>query len=264
MLIKVTNFCSMGCTHCMEDSTIKGLHMTREIFSKALLLTQRLEGPAWTLGCPPAILLSGGECTEHPDFVTFLTIVVELGLWPVIITNGMWLANKELREAILRPEWPQLMVQVTNDSRFYPTAPPTHDDSRITYVPALTQLLTLGRAGRRQNLSQLGVPPKQSPSSFNFRSAVRHFRSIEQALILLRTRATTGQSGWCSPSISSDGSMVAGESNACFKIGTVDSTSTELTQATIDMKCNACGLVDNLSQEQKRAIGESSLFLGTE
>lgn len=30
MLIKVTNFCSMGCTHCMEDSTVRGGHMTTE------------------------------------------------------------------------------------------------------------------------------------------------------------------------------------------------------------------------------------------
>ena len=32
------------------------------------------------------------------------------------------------------------------------------------------------------------------------------------------------------------------------------------TKALVEMQCNRCGLVDNLTPEQKRAIGESVLF----
>lgn len=259
MLIKVTNRCSMGCSHCMEDSTVKGQHMTEEVFHKALNFTELAEGKAWSKGCPPRILLSGGECTEHPDIVRFIEIVVEYDLIPFIITNGMWLGNKELREAILRPEWPQLFVQVTNDKRFYPNAPAERvEDPRICYVDSLTLLMPLGRATRKNFKTDL--PPRKSPSSFNLRSITRTLGSFEDALVVLRTNAAIGLSGNCSPSISDNGDVVAGETRNCFKVGTVDSSMEEITKNLIEMRCNRCGLVDNLSPMHKRAIGESTLF----
>src|SRR5262249_2414876 len=115
MLIKITNFCSAGCSHCMEDSTIKGEHMSFATFLQALEFTKRIERLAWGQGCPPMVLLSGGECTEHPDIVKFVEEVVRQKLRPVLITNGMWLANPELKASLLRPEWPHLRVQVTYD-----------------------------------------------------------------------------------------------------------------------------------------------------
>jgi len=105
---------------------------------------------------------------------------------------------------------------------------------------------------------------RHGPTSFNFRSLVRATGSIEQAVFHLRLRAMAGKAGHCSPSITSDGRFVAGETSECFKIGTVDSSNVELTKAAYEMRCNKCGLVDNLTQEEKRAIGESTLFLGTE
>ncbi len=107
--------------------------------------TRRAERLAWSLGCPPLVLLSGGECGEHPDIVRLVETVIGQGMDPVLITNGMWLGNRELREALLRPEWTRLMVQVTNDSRFYPSAPERIDDPRVAYVDSLTLLMPLGR-----------------------------------------------------------------------------------------------------------------------
>jgi Radical SAM superfamily len=262
MLIKVTNYCSMGCSHCMEDSTIKGQHMPFDTFLRALDFTKRIERLAWET-CLPLVLLSGGECTEHPEIVRIIEEVIRQHMHPVLITNGTWLANPELRDAILRPEWP-LFVQVTNDPRFYPRSVPQHDDARITFVPSLTHLITLGRAGRKKNLDAKGLPLKKAPTSFNFRSLTRGLGSADKAIAVLRMKAMQGLSGHCSPSISEDGSVVAGETRFCFKVGTVDSTIEEVTRATIAMQCNACGLVDGLTQEQKRAIGESAIYLGTE
>jgi len=62
MLIKVTNYCSMGCSHCREDWTVAGKHMTDETFEKALEQTIRLEHEAWSAGAPPFVLLSGDSC----------------------------------------------------------------------------------------------------------------------------------------------------------------------------------------------------------
>jgi len=265
VLLKITNYCSMGCSHCVEDSTVAGSHMTWETFLRALDFTRRIERSAYEAGCPRKLLLSGGECTEHPEIVRFAEEVVRQGFELVLITNGLWLRDPELRQALLRSEWKTLFVQVTNDARFYPKKPELVDDPRVVYVESLTHLIPLGRAARKKNIERHGVPMKHAPTSFNMRSATRSLGSFEKAVALLRMRAATGSSwGNCTPSISDDGSVMAGETRLCFRVGTVDSTNEELTKAVIEMRCNACGLVDNLTQEQKRAIGEATLYLGTE
>ncbi len=264
MLIKITNYCSMGCNHCMEDSTVAGEHMTRETFLAALGLTERLEGDAWRQGVPRRILISGGEATEHPDVEWFLETVLGRDFDVILITNGMWLDDPALRAKILRPEWKRLMVQVTNDPRFYPKHPVNvpADDPRVVFVPTLTVLVPLGRMKPSRALSgKDGVPVRKAPSSFNLRSVTRSLGDVRAALTMMRARAAIGKDGNCSPSISSDGTIVAGETSNCFPIGNVHSTADQVTRALVTMECNKCGLVDNLTQEQKLAIGEARIHL---
>jgi len=260
VLIKITNYCSMGCSHCMEDSTVAGQHMTRETFLAALGLTERLEGRAWSRGIPRLLLLSGGEATEHPDAPWFLETARAAGHQVILITNGMWLDDPELRAKILRPDWPDLMVQVTNDPRFYPKAPKAVpiDDPRVVFVPQLTLLVTLGRLKRSR--LPASPPVRRAPTSFNVRSLTRSLRDVREALFMLRARAAIGMSGHCAPSISSDGTIVAGETSNCFVVGNVHSTADDVTRAIIGMSCNKCGLVDGLTQEQKLAIGEARIL----
>lgn len=85
--------------------------------------------------------------------------------------------------------------RVTNDPRFYPTAPPAWDDPRICFIPSLTVLVPLGRAAGRKSVAEKGVPAKNAPPSFNFRSLVRAYRSIELAVLELRYRALSGEVG---------------------------------------------------------------------
>jgi len=257
MLIKITNHCSLGCTHCMENSTVLGEHMTEAVFARALDFTRRAERIAWSLGCPPMILLSGGECTEHPRVVQFVEEVIAQRFVPVLLTNGMWLDDEELRSAVLRPGRP-ILVQVTNDPRFYPREPPEFRDERVVRVPALTHLIPLGRAARGRS-ADAGVPPARAPSSFNLRSLTRSLGNFESAVAMLRVRTMQGLSGHCTPSITEAGDVVAGETRECFRIGTVESSMEEVTRNLIEMRCNRCGLVDGLSREYKRAIGELSI-----
>lgn len=260
MLIKITNQCGARCSHCMENSTPNnGEHMTRETFDRALDFTGYIEADAWRMGAPPFVLLSGGECSEHPEFLAFIE-AVEARQWiPLLITNGSWLTDTTLRDTVLRPGR-QIIVQVTNDARFYPQRITKHEDSRITYVDHLSLLMPLGRAGKRKDLANLGLPIRKAPSSFNLRSVTRTLNNFAAAVCWQRLRASSGLSGHCSPSISYEGFVMAGETNSCFKLGTVASSNKELTLAVLEMRCNKCGLVDNLSPAHKRAIGESSLF----
>lgn len=258
MLLKITNSCHMGCSHCMENSTPAGEHMTEQTFHAALDCVERMEGLAYAMGIPRMLLFSGGECTEHPDFVAYLDEAEKRDFIVTIITNGMWLADAELSAAILRPGR-RVMVQVTNDPRFYPSAPPESTDSRVTRVPAIAALIPLGRAANK--VTKLGLPSKGAPSSFNFRSLTRSLGDARAAIAHMRMRAwTKGINGHCSPSISADGEFVAGETRNCFAVGTVHSSPEEITRRTIEMQCNRCGLVTGLTPEQKRAIGESVLY----
>jgi hypothetical protein len=260
MLIKITNFCSMGCSHCSEDSTVAGEHMARDTFLAALDLTERLEGDAWRQGIPKRILISGGEATEHPDVEWFLETVLGKSYEVILITNGMWLDDPVFAARLLRPDW-KLLVQVTNDPRFYPKKPAAiPNDPRIVFVPSLSILIPLGRMKpARARSGADGLPVRKGPSSFNLRSLTRTLGDVRAALTMLRARAAIGMSGNCSPSISHDGTIVAGETNNCFPIGNVYSSAEEVTRALVTMQCNKCGLVDGLTQEQKVAIGEARI-----
>lgn len=243
----------MGCGHCMEESVPNGPHMSEDTFRRALDFTRRTEAAAWRLGVPPLVLLSGGECSEHPAFLKFIELVEQAKMLPLLITNGMWLADEKLRHEVLRPNR-AISVQVTNDKRYYPSAPVRVQDDRIVYVDSLTVLLPLGRLSRKKGEREL--PTRKAPSSYNLRSATRALGSFSAAICMLRTRAATGLSGHCIPSISDDGSVMAGETRNCWKLGTVDDNDATLTRAMLNMgACNRCGLETNLTREQKLAIG---------
>jgi hypothetical protein len=253
MLIKITNRCSMGCSHCMEDSTPAGEHMDRDTFDRALDCADRLEALAIAAGYQ-LLLLGGGECTEHPAIVEYVNVALERGRKVILLSNGMWLSNNRLRNELLRDG---VAVQVTNDPRFYPRVPPRITHARVAYVGSLSLLTPMGRHAGKGPVGP--IPLRHGPTSFNLRSITRATNGdIRVGIAHLRLRAMQGSmaSGHCTPSISADGAVRVGESNACYELGTVDSSPEEMSRALDDMRCNRCGLVDNLSPEQARAIGE--------
>ena len=254
MLIKVTNACKMGCIHCLEDATPAGSYMDLTLFQKALDFTERAECEALKAGIPTMVLLSGGECTDNPEILEMVKQVVDRKWIVMILTHGLWLDNETLRDTLLRDDW-KVVIQVTNDARFYPRKPPHFKHPRVHYVNNLTLLSTIGRAAK-PNFDPKGLNPRISPSSFNFRSLVRYFNSVPEAIRMLRIRGALGKSGFCSPAVSHDGTVTAGESRFCFPIGTVNSSNEELTHAVLSMgSCNRCGQESPLGPEHRRAIG---------
>lgn len=254
MLIKVTNRCSRGCSHCMEDSVPRAPHMDVATFDAALKFTLDIEGLAHQAGYD-LVLLSGGECTEHPEIVQLIRMVYSAGLRPLLISNGMWLKDVALSEAILS-SFPDLMVQITYDPRFYPGEPPPRiNDPRLVYIDSLTLTIPLGRFAGKHHAE---LPTRRSPTSFNFRSAVRAFGDARKALLYLRTRTAAGMSGHCAPSITHEGAFVAGETRLCYKLGSVYLPVEMITRAALEMRdCNRCGLESGLDPEQRSAIGLS-------
>ncbi len=227
--------------------------MTWETFEAALAFTHRVEGLARQATGYNLLLLSGGECTEHPRIVEIIDRVIREGFQPVLVTNGMWLNDPALAPEILSRK---LLVQITNDSRFYPKASPRVNRPNVVYVDSLTAYIRQGR-GEKFDFSRTSLPARKYPGSFNLRSFVHAFRDIRLALVQHRQRALTSLSGGhCTPTISYNGEFIVGESRFCASAGTVHSTPEEITANILNMgACNRCGLESNLDARQKAAIG---------
>lgn len=239
MLIRITNHCRMGCTHCFTESTPKGEHMTKETYIWALR-------QAIALG-DLTLLISGGEPTDHPDLIEFLKYATATNLHVLLLTNGMWLSDPKftpaMREEIL--DWVD-GVQVTNDPRYYPQRIVKVEHPKISYEEHIRQVSPFGRA-KTNNIASTRV----SPLCFNLRSFARTYKSLSKAIFLQRARGS-----FCTPTININGDILAGESTSCCPIGNVRDSLETLDAGIINLKCNRCGLVDGLSPMHKQAIGE--------
>jgi len=239
MLIRITNHCTMGCKHCMIDASgPDGEHMSLETYEKSLELS-------YLLGAR-ALILSGGEPFDHPDVFKFIALAQARSFITLITTNGLFALDPEMRRMAAQSG---AMIQVTNDPRYYPRylglVREIFTDNDFSFEDHIQQIFPCRRT------REAGIPStRYSPMCFNMRSATRAY-DIISAISVLQT-----QGKLCSPSINIDGSVRAGETDTCFKLGTVDSTEGDLDEAYRTMHCNRCGLVKNLGPNHLAAIGE--------
>lgn len=183
--------------------------------------------------------LSGGEPTEHPQFLDFLNRAVKNCTAVMVASNGMNLPD--------HPEYlePEALWQVINDPRYYPQRITKVDHPRVFYADELPAPLTpLGRSKGITN-------GRMSPLCFNLRSVTRSFGDFQRAVLYLRSIGKM-----CTPSILVDGHIVAGESRFCHVIGHVTDDNHRLTENVALMTCSECGLVSNLNPMQREAVGE--------
>lgn len=238
MLVRITEKCRMGCSHCLANATPEGRHMNESTFRDALYTAIR-----YGRGI---IMISGGEPTEHPQFLEYVRYARLNRAYVIILSNGMFLADPVKREEIFALECP---IQITNDPRYYPSRIPHYDHPLISYERELRTLVPLGRA---RGMNPIG---RKGPSCFNLRSLVRRLVSdgaseaFGMAIDYLRTMGKL-----CTPSINVDGTVVAGETPECCQIGTVTSTENEFISNILSMKCNRCTLENGLTDPQRAAI----------
>jgi hypothetical protein len=221
----------MGCSHCMIEATPTGSHMPIEIYEKTLAFNVKYD--------PSLIFISGGEPTDHPQFLEYLNIAKSYlekrkVLYVLVASNGMFLENESYTKEIIKIGVP---FQITNDPRFYPQRIKKIEHPLFAYEDALRLVTPIGRAVTN-NLETA----RQTPLCFNLRSLCRNYQNFNLALSHLR-----GISKMCSPSINVDGALVAGEASGCYKIGTVESSNEEITSNLKSMKCGKCLLHRNLT-----------------
>jgi hypothetical protein len=252
MLVRITNKCNSNCTHCgIDASGPDGQHMDQDTWNRFLEFNKKYDFHT---------IVSGGESFLHPNLRNWIGQLIStysLNRPIVIATNGTLLKNKEYMGMTSKFIRNGCMLQITNDSRYY-SVPFTLEDytelihkfpvsylGRIIYQNKVQSILPCNRT--RQN----NIPGSRlSPTCFNLRSAVKYCGFI-YAIEELRSRPFPF---FCSPSINVDGSIVAGEFDSCQKIGNIFDTEISEIESNLLKKCNKCGLMDNLNEEQRRAI----------
>jgi len=247
MILRITNKCHMGCSHCFDNASPEGKHMDFDTFRNSLKFISR--------STAKMILLTGGEPSEHPQFIEIAELLKRKMARPelmIIASNGMFLHNKKYTEEILSLN---IKIQITNDQRFYPQSIPIIEHENLCYINEIQHLFPLGRAVTN-NLSIDDMEIKLVyPKCFNARSIVRS-RYISNFQDLIKFYELKIQK-FCIPSIDINGGIHMGETDECFKIGTVTDDLKTIFDKIRSMElgdCNKCGLENNLLGKYRDAL----------
>lgn len=239
MLLKITEACSMGCIHCMNDAKPDGKHMTFETFQAALDFIIRNNSYH-------SILISGGEPTEHPVFPMFMGYAIaalnEIKVPKVltVITNGFWILNnisaaKEIVAA--GNEYTHVEFQVSTDTRYYPqkldvTKRIWREEGFCLCKDCVEHMYPQGRA-KTNNL------PWEAKASkcFNVRAITKQLPNptIENVVGGLFSAMK-----FCTPAIRIDGGISLGESDLCPKVASIYDKEEDIIQKIKDFKCDGC------------------------
>lgn len=242
MLLRITNKCDMQCSHCFIKTTTKDdKHMDINTLNNVCSYIEEVK--------PAVLLISGGEPTQHPYFIQVLDRLLEAvnGRTKVILaSNGHFLKDEALkREIYKRP----IMIQVSNDSRYYPNRIPLTDEdcNRITYVDEIQKLYPLGKANSIQEDIGTFVGPKCYNVRVLAKKSVSNMRELVQKMELEMFK-------FCYMSIDYDGTVRGGESDYCYSLGNVSLGSHAIFNNLKNMKiddCKACGLIDKMNDIYK-------------
>lgn len=228
MLIRITDYCTMSCTHCLVNANEHGRHMDTKTFEDAL---------KFSLEYDPSLIISGGEPTQHPHFLEMLAMTRNFDFIDnmiLILSNGVFLEDGDYTKKILDFDFG---IQITNDPRYYPKRIKKIEHPRIEYIDKTPSISPFGRA-----LDNKIPATRYAPLCYNLRSIAYSIEPFFEVVRCLRTKANK----FCTPSINTDGSVSAGETPFCERIGTIYSTDKELMHNIRTMHCNKCGLHKNL------------------
>lgn len=245
MLIKITDKCSMGCTHCLSDCNSDGKHMSFETFKKAITFNFDRAGNS-------PILISGGEPTEHPEFKKFLGYVLTYKLLmesskltefpPVTVTtNGLWLAeNMDFIQSVTVPSGRiDVLFQVVIDDRYYPihvNEKILSSSKLITVCHDVPAIYPQGRA------LQNNIPTnRKSSNCFNVRAIAKQLKNstFEEIITMQNIRGHM-----CTPHIDIDGNIKLGESRLCPICSHIDKSDKEIIDDIINFQCHQCDFIN--------------------
>lgn len=264
MLVKITDKCSMGCTHCLSDCKPDGKHMPFETFKDVVEFNRKLNSDNNTMDISP-ILLSGGEPFEHPEIEKFIDYLIESYIQKrsimmptprvIITTNGEYISKntdiiKRLRSEVGNTA---IQFQVSVDDRYYPT----HIDEsalkkfkNVIICHGITSIYPQGRA------LENNIPySRKSSSCYNVRALAKQFGATDSALSTIFKFMIMKGHITCCPHIDIDGNIKVGESRLCPVCSNIYKTDEEIVRDIINFKCHQCDFInDRLPPEYRRFV----------
>ena len=240
MLVKLTEKCSMGCSHCFSNCTSTGKDMSMGVFLDVLDFYERTSQNG-------AFMISGGEPSENPMFFNMASIAIERfsnsNHAIIITTNGWWIeknpdsCRKLLNYAVMKNC--KLIIQVTNDRRYYPIRINIPADLRKRKEIFINGCSGLVAQGRALDNYTIGDFTNKCPGCFNALLIARqlYFKGGNLKCYLA---SLTGNGKFCSPQISVTGDIKAGESDLCPPISSIYESDSKIFEKISLFSCNKC------------------------
>lgn len=222
MLIQITNKCHEGCPHCMQDSNSNGGMMDFATFKKTLQFGE-------FLGCP-VYIISGGEPTEHPQFLEFCQYLdkfiskSKVRAAFSITSNGTWFPEKIEMVKKLAKLNNLVSMQVYTNKKWYRHADfiINHKDE-INAIPKCevdtTDIRSMQDLGRAKNCKEAQAEVASSQYHMSCLNAHLLFKQVSPTR---RLHGLYGLNTMCKPMIDYKGNVHLSESWLCPSFGNVN------------------------------------------
>lgn len=242
MLLKITERCTMGCRHCMNDAKPDGRDMSIEVLRDVLCFLREHD-----LG-RVNLVVSGGEPTEHKEFDMFMREIILFGWFKIVTvtTNGEEiLKDPERFKGYVRSAKEagfHLLFQVSADTRYYPRRIPVHkrifrEEGFVLCDNCVEKIYPQGRA------LENNIPWESKASKcFNVR-AISHQLKREATLGDIE-RILMERMKFCTPQIGVDGSIKLGESDLCPVCASIYDDMETIMEKIRGFKCHGCDHVN--------------------
>lgn len=250
MLIKITESCHMGCSHCLSNCVPSTNHMSIDTFVDALKFCIKYDCALF------GNIISGGEPTDNPNFEKFIDIyysLYNLNTVCLVTTNGHWLINNQEKVLDMLNKYPFLFFQVTYDERYYPIKldvdNPLFKHERIGGISIVDHIYPQGRALINNIPSDNKIITVPKCTNLKLFIAQTESHSLSDVLYNLRLKLKYSK---CTPAINYDGSIGLGESNLCPRCCNIYQDEQIILNSMINSKCNKCW--EYLPQDKRAMI----------
>ena len=240
MMLEITERCTMGCSHCMNDAKPCGKDMDDKVLEDSLEFIRDNR-----LGTH--LIVTGGEPTEHSDFDKVIKRIIDFSgefsssMFISVTTNGETIQKDpdRFKGYVKRAKdlGIVLMFQVSADVRYYPRRIETHkrifrEDGFVLCDNCVEQIYPQGRA------LDNNIPWKAKASKcFNVRALSKqlHNPTLEDIINTLAARLK-----FCTPHIGIKGDIKLGESDLCPSCASIYDDMSLIIHKIQNFKCNKC------------------------
>lgn len=263
MMICLTEKCSMGCTHCMSDCKPDGIDMTPKVLIDVLEFVKKNR--------IQVITFSGGELFENEYIKEILDIIADYFApnYPVSFgSNGRILSsNLDIYNSFIeftkKFKKGNVLLQITDDERFYPTKLDEKQRYRLNKIGAIIEgvpgngkrcLYPQGRALENFNEEWWNT---KAPNCTNVRLIANQKSNISFGGLC----NTLFKYGFiCTPTITPRGYIKLGESNLCPPVANIYQSDKEIIENILNCKCSQCKVSLDILKDNNPLV--YSMFMG--